>query len=123
MIRTPGRRKEVHTPPPARDLDDRPWVTARHPREQIGEFPSQLPVVHPHRVELDASLAELDAETAYTWRKSSYSDSGGGNCLEISPCGDGDPHTVHIRDSKVPDGPEVTVSPTTWTTFLQHAMK
>ncbi|WP_181805688.1 DUF397 domain-containing protein [Streptomyces shenzhenensis] len=55
-------------------------------------------------------------ETAYTWRKSSYSDDGGGNCLEISPC----PHTVHIRDSKTaPDGPHLTVSPASWAAFLR----
>ncbi|MCF1600274.1 DUF397 domain-containing protein, partial [Streptomyces muensis] len=25
-------------------------------------------------------------EVAYTWRKSSYSDGGGGNCVEVAPC-------------------------------------
>ncbi|MGW4443493.1 DUF397 domain-containing protein [Streptomyces sp. NPDC004682] len=53
-------------------------------------------------------------ETAYTWRKSSYSDSTGGNCLEVAPC----PHDIHVRDSKVPDGPHLTVSSTAWTSFL-----
>ncbi|MEU2420076.1 DUF397 domain-containing protein [Streptomyces sp. NPDC007851] len=55
-------------------------------------------------------------ETAYTWRKSSYSDGGGGNCLEIAPC----PRTIHIRDSKTaPDGPHLTLSPAAWTSFLE----
>ncbi|MEU9992263.1 DUF397 domain-containing protein [Streptomyces sp. NPDC048045] len=58
-------------------------------------------------------------ETAYTWRKSSYSDAGGGDCVEISPC----PHTVHIRDSKTPDGPLLPVSPAAWADFLTHAAK
>ncbi|MGV9424341.1 DUF397 domain-containing protein [Streptomyces sp. NPDC003656] len=53
-------------------------------------------------------------ETAYTWRKSSYSDSGGGNCVEVATC----PHDIHVRDSKVPDGPHLTVSSTAWTSFL-----
>ncbi|MFF4307292.1 DUF397 domain-containing protein [Streptomyces sp. NPDC001601] len=54
-------------------------------------------------------------ETAYTWRKSSYS-SATGQCLEISPC----PHTIHIRDSKTaPDGPHVTLSPASWAAFLE----
>lgn len=56
-------------------------------------------------------------ETAYTWRKSSYSNDSGGDCLEISPC----PHTIHIRDSKTPDGPHLTVSPATWAAFLESA--
>jgi hypothetical protein len=56
-------------------------------------------------------------EVAYTWRKSSYSDGGGGNCLEVAPC----PHTstaIHIRDSKNPDGPNLTVSGKAWAAFI-----
>ena len=55
-------------------------------------------------------------EVAYDWRKSSYSDDGGGNCLEMAPC----PHTptTHIRDSKNPEGPALTVTPEAWTSFL-----
>ncbi|GHH88404.1 DUF397 domain-containing protein [Streptomyces capitiformicae] len=53
-------------------------------------------------------------EAAYTWRKSSHSSGEGGECVEISPC----PHTIHIRDSKNPTGPHLTLSPTAWTTFL-----
>ncbi|TQE30838.1 DUF397 domain-containing protein [Streptomyces ipomoeae] len=53
-------------------------------------------------------------EAAYAWRKSSYSDGEGGQCFEISPC----PHTIHIRDSKNPTGPHLTLSPTTWSAFL-----
>ncbi|MEU8713699.1 DUF397 domain-containing protein [Streptomyces sp. NPDC048663] len=56
-------------------------------------------------------------ETAYTWRKSSYSDSSGGQCLEISSR----PRTVHIRDSKVTDGPEITVSTASWAAFVGAA--
>ena len=49
------------------------------------------------------------------WFKSSYSDSGGGDCVEVAPR----PHTIHIRDSKNPDGPRLTVSPGAWADFLR----
>ncbi|MBT1092446.1 DUF397 domain-containing protein [Streptomyces sp. Tu102] len=50
------------------------------------------------------------------WFKSSYSDDGGGNCLEVAPS----PHpipTILIRDSKNPDGPSLTVSGRAWAAF------
>ncbi|MFC9649368.1 MULTISPECIES: DUF397 domain-containing protein [unclassified Streptomyces] len=60
-----------------------------------------------------ASVPMLSVE----WRRSSYS-TNGGNCVEI---GDGIPHTVPIRDSKNPNGPILTPSPTSWTTFIAFA--
>ncbi|ELP69435.1 DUF397 domain-containing protein [Streptomyces turgidiscabies] len=56
-------------------------------------------------------------EVAYAWRKSSYSGSEGGNCLEVAA------HTsaIHIRDSKNPSGPVLTVAPGTWAAFLDRA--
>uniref|UniRef100_A0AAU1ZYH5 DUF397 domain-containing protein n=1 Tax=Streptomyces sp. NBC_00093 TaxID=2975649 RepID=A0AAU1ZYH5_9ACTN len=56
-------------------------------------------------------------EAAYTWRKSSHSSGGGGKCLEIATC----PHAIHIRDSKHPTGPQLTLSPAAWSDFLQRA--
>ncbi|MFD7134107.1 DUF397 domain-containing protein [Streptomyces sp. NPDC059894] len=56
-------------------------------------------------------------ETAYNWRKSTHSDGGGGECLEVAAC----PHTIHIRDSKHPDGPHLTLSAPAWGGFLTHA--
>ncbi|MEU2154642.1 DUF397 domain-containing protein [Streptomyces sp. NPDC019396] len=56
-------------------------------------------------------------EVAYDWRKSSYSTNEGGECVEIAVC----PHTVHIRDSKVSDGPTLAVPPTAWTAFVTAA--
>ncbi|MFE7775826.1 DUF397 domain-containing protein [Streptomyces sp. NPDC057445] len=56
-------------------------------------------------------------EVAYDWRKSSYSTNEGGNCIEIATC----PHTVHVRDSKVPDGPAFAVAPAAWTAFVTAA--
>ncbi|MFI8285326.1 DUF397 domain-containing protein [Streptomyces albidoflavus] len=59
-------------------------------------------------------------EAAFTWHKSSYSD-GGGNCVEVSPCTCPSPTTVHIRDSKNPTGPTLTLSSTAWAAFLASA--
>ncbi|GGK97831.1 DUF397 domain-containing protein [Streptomyces flaveus] len=57
-------------------------------------------------------------EVAYDWRKSTYSDGGGGggNCVEIATC----PHatTIHIRDSKNPGGPTLSMTAGAWATFL-----
>ncbi|MFJ1544083.1 DUF397 domain-containing protein [Streptomyces sp. NPDC088246] len=53
-------------------------------------------------------------EVAYDWRKSSYSNDQGGACVEVSA----HPAAVHIRDSKVTDGPVLTVPPAAWAAFL-----
>ncbi|MFG2967731.1 DUF397 domain-containing protein [Streptomyces sp. NPDC048288] len=53
--------------------------------------------------------------TALQWFKSSYSSSEGGNCVEVATSA-----TVHVRDSKTPDGPILTVSPATWSGFLDR---
>jgi hypothetical protein len=55
-------------------------------------------------------------EAAFSWRKSSYSDSSGGDCVEVAPT-----TAIHIRDSKAPDRPYLTVSPAAWTRFLTFA--
>ncbi|MDF3145165.1 MULTISPECIES: DUF397 domain-containing protein [unclassified Streptomyces] len=51
------------------------------------------------------------------WFKSSYSDSGGGACVEVAPCPQA-PTTIHIRDSKNPGGPNLTVSGNAWAAFI-----
>ncbi|MFF0015261.1 DUF397 domain-containing protein [Streptomyces sp. NPDC005374] len=58
-------------------------------------------------------------EVALSWRKSSYSSSGDGDCVEVAAC----PATIHIRDSKNPDGPHLTAAPTPWADFLTHVTK
>lgn len=55
-------------------------------------------------------------EVAYTWQKSSYSSEQGGACVEIAA----HPAAIHVRDSKNPEGPSLTVAPTTWTAFATH---
>ncbi|MGW7367303.1 DUF397 domain-containing protein [Streptomyces sp. NPDC054841] len=64
----------------------------------------------------DSSGGEC-VEVAFDWRKSSYSSDSGGNCVEVATC----PHTIHIRDSKVTDGPTFAVAPDAWTAFLAWA--
>ncbi|WP_345278647.1 DUF397 domain-containing protein [Streptomyces gulbargensis] len=56
-------------------------------------------------------------EVAYDWRKSSYSDGEGGNCIEVAA----HPSLVHVRDSKNPEGPQLAVSPASWSAFLAVA--
>lgn len=48
------------------------------------------------------------------WRKSSYSDGGGGECVEVSHT----PVAIHVRDSKRIQGPVVHLRCETWNSFL-----
>jgi len=52
---------------------------------------------------------------AAQWRKSTYSNGEGGSCLEVA---DGVPGVVPVRDSKVPDGPVLLVGSLAWTEFI-----
>jgi hypothetical protein len=56
--------------------------------------------------------------SAAQWRKSSYSNGDGGNCVEVA---DGYPGVVPVRDSKVPTGPTLLLTPTARTGFLTFA--
>ncbi|MFE9999543.1 DUF397 domain-containing protein [Streptomyces avermitilis] len=58
-----------------------------------------------------------DLSTA-VWRKSSYSDGGGTNCIEVA---DGYPGLVPVRDSKAPQGPALVFGAETWGAFLAMA--
>ncbi len=49
------------------------------------------------------------------WRKSSYSDGSGGSCVEIA---DNYPGIVPVRDSKVPEGPVVVIGAPAWAAFV-----
>ncbi|MFI1074092.1 DUF397 domain-containing protein [Streptomyces puniciscabiei] len=54
------------------------------------------------------------------WFKSSYSSSGDGeSCVEVALA----PTTIHIRDSKQTDGPQLAVAPATWTEFVTYAAR
>ncbi|WP_256103451.1 DUF397 domain-containing protein [Streptomyces sp. ODS05-4] len=51
---------------------------------------------------------------ACAWRKSSHSGNEGGECVEVAACA----HAVHVRDSKVTDGPVFAVAPDAWAAFV-----
>ncbi|MDH6215234.1 DUF397 domain-containing protein [Streptomyces pseudovenezuelae] len=53
------------------------------------------------------------------WFKSSYSNDSGGNCVEVAnliPTHAG----IALRDSKIPDGPTLTLPPDVFTAFVTH---
>ncbi|MGX8907259.1 DUF397 domain-containing protein [Streptomyces netropsis] len=50
-----------------------------------------------------------------TWRKSSYSNREGGDCVEIA---DHIPGTTMVRDSKNPDGPVLAIPAGAWAVFI-----
>ncbi|TYB50005.1 DUF397 domain-containing protein [Actinomadura chibensis] len=50
------------------------------------------------------------------WRKSSYSSSNGGACVELADLG----KAVGIRDSKDPYGPELHITPTTFRNLIAN---
>ena len=61
---------------------------------------------------------ESCVEVALDWFKSSYSSgSEGDSCVEIATT----PATIHIRDSKVTDGPRLTLAPHAWADFVTYA--
>ncbi|MFD0272016.1 DUF397 domain-containing protein [Streptomyces sp. NPDC127106] len=51
------------------------------------------------------------------WAKSSYSASDSNECVEVAQR----PGTILVRDSKVPDGGRLTVSPAAWAGFVATA--
>ncbi|MGX1560562.1 DUF397 domain-containing protein [Streptomyces sp. NPDC055506] len=53
--------------------------------------------------------------TSATWRKSSYSGSTGGDCVEVADLG---LHGVGVRDSKNPEVGVLTVSPEAYSVFV-----
>lgn len=55
---------------------------------------------------------------AAAWRRSSYSNQEGGNCVEVA---DGFPRVVPVRDSKVPGGPVLVFGAGAWSAFIGAA--
>ncbi|MFJ6622067.1 DUF397 domain-containing protein [Kitasatospora sp. NPDC091335] len=50
--------------------------------------------------------------TGAKWRKSTYSN-GGGGCIEVD-----DAHPGRVRDSKDPQGPALVFPPSAWSSFV-----
>ena len=53
--------------------------------------------------------------TGARWRKSTRSNGGGGNCVEVA---DNLPDVVAVRDSKDPAGPALAFAPAAWRAFV-----
>ncbi|MFF2206189.1 DUF397 domain-containing protein [Streptomyces sp. NPDC058145] len=51
------------------------------------------------------------------WRRSTYSNGDGGNCVEVA---DGVPGVVAVRDSKAADGSVVLVGSAAWVEFVRR---
>lgn len=52
---------------------------------------------------------------AAQWRKSTYSNGEGGDCVEVA---DGVPGIVPVRDSKAPQGPALLINAPAWQAFI-----
>lgn len=60
-------------------------------------------------------MREYDLSKA-SWRKSTYSDGNGGECVEVA---DGVPGVIPVRDSKVSvGGPVIVVGAGAWAEFI-----
>ncbi|MEV0471641.1 DUF397 domain-containing protein [Streptomyces prunicolor] len=68
---------------------------------------------------MNTAARQYDRSGNLAWFKSSYSSSEGGNCIEVAA----HPAAIHVRDSKVPTGPILTISPGTWTDFLDKVTR
>jgi hypothetical protein len=55
------------------------------------------------------------------WAKSSYSNNGGGSCVEWAPA-TAATGTVPVRDSKNPSGPALTFPAPAWTAFVVSSL-
>ncbi|KAB1139831.1 DUF397 domain-containing protein [Streptomyces luteolifulvus] len=51
------------------------------------------------------------------WRKSSYSDGGDNNCVEVA---DGYPGLIPVRDSKTPATRPLVFSAASWSAFVER---
>ncbi|NUV70362.1 MULTISPECIES: DUF397 domain-containing protein [unclassified Streptomyces] len=58
-------------------------------------------------------------EVALEWHKSSYSSGSGDDCVEVATC----PSTIHVRDSKLDESPQLALAPAAWTSFLSYAVQ
>ncbi|MFJ5259412.1 DUF397 domain-containing protein [Streptomyces sp. NPDC088387] len=55
--------------------------------------------------------------SALEWFKSSYSTNEGPECVEVAFA----PETIHVRDSKRTQGPQLAFSAQQWTDFVSYA--
>ena len=62
---------------------------------------------------MDKSKVDL---TAAQWRKATKSGANGGACVEVAA----PPAAIHVRDSKNPGGPTLTLAPGAWSAFAAY---
>ena len=55
--------------------------------------------------------------SALEWIKSSYSTDDGPACVEVAAT----PGTIHVRDSKNVQGPQIVFAPEAWAGFVAYA--
>ncbi|MEV6161865.1 DUF397 domain-containing protein [Streptomyces sp. NPDC052052] len=55
--------------------------------------------------------------SALKWFKSSYSTNEGPECVEVAFA----PETIHVRDSKHVQGPQLAFGPRQWASFVSYA--
>ncbi|MCM2578716.1 DUF397 domain-containing protein [Streptomyces meridianus] len=60
-----------------------------------------------------------EATEALAWSKSSYSGGEGGECVEVAAS----PGTIHVRDSKDKQGPQLSFTAAEWAAFVSYARK
>ncbi|MGW2597610.1 DUF397 domain-containing protein [Streptomyces klenkii] len=70
-----------------------------------------------HKSSYSGTTAGDCVEVAESWRKSSHSGGAAGECVEVTTR----PHTVHVRDSKRPQGPALAVPDVVWAQFVAFA--
>lgn len=62
--------------------------------------------------------ASVGDSSGLDWFKSSFSDSSNGeDCVEVATT----PTTIHIRDSKNTQGPNLALGPAAWGAFVTYA--
>ena len=59
-------------------------------------------------------MNQVSRPSGVVWRKSSYSNTQGGNCVEVADLPDG----MAVRDSKNPDGPTLQFTLAEWQAFI-----
>jgi hypothetical protein len=65
------------------------------------------------------STAQTPDLSAVEWRKSTYSNGQGGDCIEVAD--DVLPGVVFVRDSKDPQGPALGIRAAAWQAFVSYA--
>ncbi|MFJ8950724.1 DUF397 domain-containing protein [Streptomyces sp. NPDC102381] len=60
------------------------------------------------------SKASADDPAGLTWTRSSYSSNEGPDCVEVAAS----PSTIHVRDSKAPQGARLAFGADEWSRFL-----